>query len=501
MQESLRYSWLLFVPDIHDQFFLQAEHQILSQLKVQNICMDRGGAYRRPSQCIILTGEFCDSRGNPLIPPQSLPDGKVYLSESYNSSARDILGRLGIQTMSFGILIYAVRSMGVAISRQSDDWHEEICQKLRRLSHSVQDLCLIPLSDGTWVSSYSAQSDTIYFYTASTPPDLGMRFVKRDIANGSSRYYLFASLGVKEPDTIAIGNKIMAVHKSREAQRLSLEALISHATFMFKNRHFRNLPLARELQIVNDRREYCHGSDVYLDRNHFSKTVPLQDIPASARFLHVDYNRCVIETTDEREEWEEWLCSHIQVSRSLRLGANGNMSSECYELFQSANSSRRIDLLKEVWPEWKHSISTHAIQWLSNLSIVCEDNTTQLLKNTYLKRTYLIPYPHLAFLPIRDPNSDQWDFLLNLGVTECPNISLYLRELRRLHDSSEHGLKIDRDSIIHLYEEILDNFVQDSSSVRSVACTLPAMIIIDVSSSIIETPLHRNRSSVISVIN
>lgn len=392
-----------------------------------------------------------DRGGGPLIPSRFIA-GKHYLHDGYKAS-RDatVLMELGAVTMSYGFLLAGLKAMGLAgaVVEQDAYWFERISTALwhhhdmlpsgRRYSYEreyffsdLKALPIVPLTTGLYTS---ASQDHLFFDTnlSGVPTDLGISLVKPP-ALGSEYGQLLRRLGVQKADPSTVTNHILDLHAAGPLSDQHRSSLPSHARFLFH--HSREV--SRPKFYVNTTNG-CRISSkqVYMDRDIHASLQRFIDL-TGVSVLHADYYSQV--QGDSQQEWIQWLRAklHINIAPVI-VESNGSLTPEFAKFISLADTNTLLDLLRYHWPILQGSV--HDINILKQIMVTCADGSRCALSSTFVKRSALRMMNDLPFLPLSDPDNEEWDFLKKLGVSLSADSASYLKLLVRMKENSTRPTK------------------------------------------------------------
>ncbi|KIM82107.1 hypothetical protein PILCRDRAFT_88871 [Piloderma croceum F 1598] len=391
------------------------------------------GTYRLPSECVILIQEFRGRDLQPLIPEEFLPNDLHYLADSYDfHTDSSHFERLKVRCMSSDDFIAGLKNMNHIICNQPDLWQESVCSRLSVIYHEcrkqqsaqklmqnstiseIRQVCILPLSDGSWVSASCERDIWFDSMEVGIPQDLGLQLVRADLNDSVARPAFFRALGVKTTDPEMITTKILQLHVSGSHSR-SPELLMQHACFLFVHRYTKAVPLPTSLWLVDRQGEVIEGTEAYCDFPDVPREVKLDGVLLSpAKFLHTNYLHY--------QDWWKWLRDGVSVNNYPRLVNNGKLSPEFLALTQTIDTHLLLILLKETWPQWQGG---------------------------QLKKYSLLP-----FLPINTPAHRDWDFLSDLGVMGRVDVDFFIERLIRLSDEGSEN----EEAIQAVYEQIQARF-------------------------------------------
>ena len=443
---TLTYTWMRYVHNhVSDSFFVPVQHALISQLKKERVILSTGGVYRLPVDILRVPRSYEDARGRPLI-PESYVQPKSYLAPQYDvTQDGHILEKLGVTEMSPAGFISGLSKMEAdsTICTQADSWWESVCSVLRGMlyhnRHAISALKIIPLSNGSWVSSAGGD---IYFDSAiaDIPHDLGVMIVK-PLELRSARRALFESLGVKEANYNAIATCIHSLHQYN-AYALNAQTLVSHARFLYNHRF--EITISYSLRVLSADNKVLAAKDAYMDHPAYS-SLKLSHILRSPRalFLHPDYHTDATLPYFFSSLWYEWLRLTLKVQIVPKYDRNG-LSAEFGAFLASASTQDKLGFLWVYGEAIRGLLDLPAaMKALRETTVVTSDGLSHALCNTYLKREALERFDDLPFLPVTDPRNAGWDFLLSLGVSSQVNGAFYLKELTRLAEREVDDTTLD----------------------------------------------------------
>ncbi|KAH8077483.1 hypothetical protein BXZ70DRAFT_696693, partial [Cristinia sonorae] len=449
---NLRFRWFRFIPKgVSDSFMWPVQYSLMGVLEQEPIILCSDDVYRPP--CQVLLEPFADADAQPLIPPLALPDHCSYISSGYDVSVDiSILLELGVRRMSwehFLSSLSTMQSLGI-LGEQTDEWHESVCDYLLDISGSgleqLRSLPIIPLADGSWKSS---RFFPVYFSPSSlaVPLDLGVYFVQ-PLERQSARYRLFQRLGISEADPQSIARRIVQIHSSATvpAQRASL---VAHVKFLFDHRQQLEPLLSSgiSLWVHSNSNTVARATDLYMDSPRYSEDLSLSQF-LDAPFIAEEYMAMYPAGSGDFKPWCNWLQSMLGI-RTTPVDASGSLA---FSILQSVQDTKLLRILKEYWPEMKKTIlsSPVALAELRSREVTCMDGSRERLDATFLKTKELSKYGYLAFLPVENPDSPDWEFLEHLGVSLKYGGASTLKRLIRL----SRVPMASRTEVVAIYKEL-----------------------------------------------
>jgi hypothetical protein len=466
---TLRTTWFRFLPNcIPDPFFRFVEDKIFEKLSNQPIFRIDFNRHRPPSAVVMLSEDFSYEDGSPLIPEAQLPGGLVYLPSDYDAERDDLfLRRLGVCQMSYQHFLDGLKLMDRKrlIPGQSGPWHEAVCRTILKyqqggFSHAIRSLSILPLYDKMWVP---ATTLNVYFDSsiAGIPRDLDFHVLDPEIEPQSSRYQLYAALGVRVADPHVVARKIMTMHQQRP-MRLQRSELLQHARFMFTHRSSRHFPTPTGLHVRDQRGTVKKACEVYMDHPNVLGPSRLKKIlKHPARFLHEDYLK--ENPAEDPKAWWDWLRDDLKVNTVPRI-VGGSLSPEFLDLANSLDTLPFLTVLKDCWPHLSDQAVPDApfVSQLAGVIVSCENGMRQPIKYSYLKTRLLSRIQDLPFLPVTQADDPQWQFLIKLGVTVERNGSFFVK---RLLQHKQTGCQ-DHRRIWMIYRHLEARFDDDAPGIR-----------------------------------
>lgn len=406
-----------------------------------------------------------DKGRGPLIPSRFIA-GKHYLHDNYKAT-RDatVLRELGVGKMSSDLLLtglHAMRSAGVLV-QQDSHWFERIsaalCQHYdtlpsdRRHKHErpsfllrVKFLPIVPLTTGLYTS---ASQEHLYFDTnlSGVPPDLGISLVEPP-ALGTHHGRLLRLLGIQEANPSAVARRILDLHAAGPLNDQHKSSLPSHARFLFH--HSREAYQTR--LYVNTIDGCCLSSkQVYMDRAIHASLRHFIDL-TGVSVLHADYYSQV--QGSSQQEWIQWLRNKLHINIApVVLEPNGSLTADFAKFVSLTDTNTLLDLLRYHWPIIQGSL--HDTKSLKQIMVTCEDESRWTLSSTFVKRSALRMMTDLPFLPLLDPDNEEWDFLKRLGVSLSADSASYLKLLVRM---KEKPMQPTKDEIEDIYRHLETRF-------------------------------------------
>jgi hypothetical protein len=281
----------------------------------------------KPFSLKYIPKDFADMEGIPFT--LNSRTKASYLSLKYPVWAIEAISSIGVSELSPQDFLTDLNSFitldPTAFRAMSVMWHSQLANSLTKLATNaellsiIQDLCIIPLHDGSWTP---AGKKPIFFSKSETsleiPSGIEVLIVDSAAESDLNRRKLFVNLGVVAWEAPEICRLILKVHDSPtfKPEELAVQQLISHAAFLYSS-WFRP-PKIANLWFATMQDGRFLGGNSYL---------PVSGKPDSAaariyaklqmRFpvIHKDY----IKAFPEDVEGPSWIISNLGVSNIPRL--------------------------------------------------------------------------------------------------------------------------------------------------------------------------------------
>ena len=485
---------------ISQSFWAKLLPKILQLLKVTPILLSRSGkSWKRPSQLKRLTPEALDDELKPLF--DDLPD-ELYLSKGYESCEEAAFTMLGIQYITIGELLERVKAdlmnpnSKMQSSMTSRSWHERSANLLLtpfknndlQQSQQIRKFCLIPLRDGSWVSS--SKNKTFYPEDGRVPvpTDLGIQLVDPRALEVPSRMILFSALGVRAPKSQDVINLITGKYNKFNA--VDLHHSIEHLRYMYWKlpkdqksldrsiyvKDHANQPVYRAFLtfgkkdlIVDDL--YFESDDVYGASRLLMELKNGEEIIAPGFPLHF-INKAYLEAVSSKARqndisWKDWLANFAEIRSIPRLVRKGDDTklSKVFSYILDWRRDRIVGTLKAHWSSYNQLMNGEILRTLSEAVVPCDGLEATPLAETYMPVSSLRDScaklgvePAVPFLKLptelNEKSLTEWDFLKTLQVRYKADLDFYVHILRYLRFSAETLSKREEDSLFTIYEEI-----------------------------------------------
>jgi len=187
---------------------------------------------------------FGDGEGIPFT--LTLHTRASYLSSRYPLWAIEAIRSIGVPAISLqeflADLNSAITQDPMTFREKSATWHSQLAETLLKLATDtelmsmIEDICLVPLHDGSWTS---AKGQSMFFSRSETsleiPSGIEVLIVDSTAESDPNRRKLFTALGVKAWEASEICRLVLNVHESSsfDPKTLTVDQLISHAAFIY----------------------------------------------------------------------------------------------------------------------------------------------------------------------------------------------------------------------------------------------------------------------------
>ena len=270
---------------------------------------------------------FADGEGVPFsLTPHTRAN---YLSSKYPSWAIEAISSIGVTTLSpqefLSDLNSAITQDPVTFRGKPASWHSELAEALLKLASDaelmsmIEEICLIPLHDGSWTS---AKGQSMFFSRNETsleiPSGIEVLIVDSAAESDPNRHKLFTTIGVKAWEASEICRLVLKVHGSLnfDPKALTTDQLISHAAFLYKASW--QPPKTADLWFATMKDERERGRKLYMLGSVESDSAAARifaQLQKQFPVVHNNYGKRFPRDT----EWPIWLINNLGVSKIPRL--------------------------------------------------------------------------------------------------------------------------------------------------------------------------------------
>jgi hypothetical protein len=277
---TMRYIWTFYVPGgSTSPFFQPARDSILRVLGNSPLLESAAGQMAKPSDLVYVDPKFTFLDGESGRQPFTLTSSTSakYLCTRYPIWTIDSIIDLGVSRLTDRSFIEDLNAMveddSTCFQKQTARWHEELAEALLPLSRNdemkplLRALPIIPLTDGTWVSSYEdPHFSSANLRLSKLPSSISLSVVDSDAAANPSRRLLFQSLGVSEISSPRMCRYIVDAHASPSFKQDQMRRvdLISHATYLFESSWQPSEDAEVDLWFATAGGGRCKGSQLYI---------------------------------------------------------------------------------------------------------------------------------------------------------------------------------------------------------------------------------------------
>ena len=418
-----------------DSFWSPLVPLIRDLIAVTPVCRSRhGNGLHVINSIVILPDEFMDSDGNPLLDDSSLDP---FISSAYPAALQEIMEEYGLRRGTFELILRMLKSdLESSTSRvksdiTSADFHSRISQLLSRIEHEDEDemhnlneLAILPLRNGEWVS---ANSGPVYLPKTGEidiPADVGIRILDPAAVANEERRAFFVHLGAVEPSVSAVRSGILANY-SPSYSEICIEDSKAHLHYLY---------LTHDCDQIEDNFGdidiYCddgcmynpHDEEIYLPSNHpYGPEALLGETEYSpgmeVLLMHSTYLENIpTGPHSNHPSWRVWLITSLGIRERLSLVSSDDDSlSDTWTYVAESCPGKLLGLLEHLW-KYQRSELHHNADLIMDIQ---NTNATRLCNmelpvDCWLDETYL-PLPNLHALCQRFMEEDEPFPFLYLG--------------------------------------------------------------------------------------
>lgn len=503
----LRYRWVEYLPSrtalqTH-YFWRELPRKIIDQLKNTNILYLQGTSeLRRPENVRTLPPDCLDCNGLPLFRDRPGRHSK-YLSLEYSpeniNTLKELFDIRDIEDLSVCHRIkHDLRcpDSRMKSGETSDDWHSRaahlIISILERSQGTdietmiLEDLPLIPLNDGRWVTAAEINP----YFPAETgpaiPQDIVVTIDPESIVN-EAREELFEVLGATECPPDEVVSKIWEEYSTRDGAA-DLASSKLHLSYLYWHVEDISDPGFSHLWIYNDyerrintRRTnvpvYLPSEDEYGPHALFRGALPELLVP----FLSPGYLDLVYPITRQTRQhdlsWLDWLKRALRVRDIPRLKFSaGSLSTEFRHILQH-RPNKIVGTLKTHWATYRPQMTVSITEEIKTANVSCWGVSPTQLQFTYFPTEDLMnesaslgivsqfPFLESDTLPGYMDSPEDWAFLGRFGVKFEANISFYLDILRQHEIRLQKPWNWARVDILNTYSTISDRYSERNKDI------------------------------------
>lgn len=489
LSNDMRYSWTEYLPvdKSQSEFFESLRLCILDEVIASKTMEAWTGRKTYPSQLVRAPERLCDSTGRPL----AMREGNKYkyLAGGYPETSASKLHKLGVDHMHVELFYKEMTAIlepspAKFLSAKPNEWHSSLARALVTMTRppDVEELPVLPLRDGRWVSSGSQ----VYFpgglSHTSVPEGIKIDVVDAEAAADRDRRALFVKFGVQYLTDSFVRSAIEETHvsSSQDMLRLPPDVLISHVEFLYRTRDTTKSYVPLSVQMASEEGRSRGGTLMYLPSDVPSAASRL--LPRSRTsmygFLHPAYAAI---GRSEEDLWVDFLQKCLGVSIYPRLydsayNALESQTGSCIHddfasIMQGFGDNTWLTVFRDGWEFYKEwlggehrSLGNHQHGWLKEYLRDSRVRCTGTSDRRRLCETYLllgdltVEYDGVTpFLDIPDAHDPRWMPVLEcLGVGTSPSVEFYLDCLSGAKDNEKVPVYKIR-NIMHKIEDYLED--------------------------------------------
>jgi hypothetical protein len=495
--ESLQYQWMRYLPleDSYpwDGLWKDLISSIKSKLKNLPVLRSLERSTCRTINDLYYRQNIDNDRhGAPLF-ADLRPE--VYLSDSYALADIDILKIFGLGCLAFDKTIAMVKrdlQAGPEHSRitspnTDDDWHTRACTLLNLAwtcnwphhIRSLKQLEIIPLQDGSWVTSEIGDIFYPKYGNVVIPKDLGMRLVEPMATRNETRCAFFDNLGVHRIDVLIVSNIRERILSPPTVFGTipRIESSIERMRFLFLTQHLypEEDGLSGKFRVYNHRGVAKNPSftDLYISNDDpYGAELFLRQKGRQVNCVNSRYFEEIPSIApDSGLTLHRWMHKYLGIRQHLRLVSSdrNSLSVECLDT-AATRPAEFLGFLRHLWSFESHIVlkTGPLLNTLKETMVLCRNEKMEKLCKTYLPLKPLLdvhrqflgdeyfPFIQSSELFGQDEVSHLWSFLVrNLGVGNQDNVSFRLQLMRRLKLANIDAQTLDNPSrVIDLYQSI-----------------------------------------------
>lgn len=375
---DIRYTWPLLLPIemLLDEALPYDPIDTIIKLGRNNVLEDSNGKLARPTELTFVPERYRDGRGTPLIPPKW--STRRLISDKYPKEAASHLKQLGVSELSDEIFLADLKNFisgdRLGFQSQSSDWQSRVCTVLISLWYApwsgIEDLDLIPLEDGRWVS---AKSGLAYFHSN----DLGdLRFptsiknkgrVHPKVERNRKQSELFSIMNVPTGTKKKFCDDILTWHKKDRVGMNMPPArdLVYHLEFLYRaNWQSSDADIAHLW--CADAQIFSHQTfEMYMPSHEkFSASYMAAKCNQGFHFLHPEY----LNVFDKLDGGRKWLENTLGIPTTIRIAKKKSLEKyEPHSDLKGLISKEPLEVLSMLRHHW--SIYSHWFEASTNLSL------------------------------------------------------------------------------------------------------------------------------------
>lgn len=434
---------------------------------------------------------FNDQHGAPLFADLG---SEVYLSDSYAPSDIEILTKFGLETLKFDKIIEMLRQdlrsedSRIKGPKTDDVWHTKAYEALNiawknnfsSSIRSLKQLDIIPLQDGSWVSSDSGDVFYPKYGDVAVPKGLRMRLVDPMATRNKERRAFFKNLKVQSIDASIVSNireRILCQPKG-PLMIVNLQSSVERMRFLFLTHLLRpeeECDISDKFMVYNhlDAPMYPNVADLYISNDDpYGAELFLRQKGRQVNCVNLRYFKEIPSVAPHSNlTLFQWMYQHLGIRQNLRLVScdRASLSIECLDTAKT-RAAEFFDFLGHVWPFEGNIVLAKAplLTALQKTPVLCINGKMESLRNTYLPLQSLLdvhrrflgdeyfPFIQSSKFSDQDQVPHLWSFIIkDLGVGYRDNVSFRLQLMRFLKQANDDAETLDNPSrVVDLYQSL-----------------------------------------------
>ncbi|KAF3912738.1 hypothetical protein ABW20_dc0100255 [Dactylellina cionopaga] len=484
--KDLKYNWPLLLPSHvpQDSIFGSLPQEIVRILSRNKVLENTDKEIVIPSDLVYVPQRFKDKTGTPLL-RNCYSSQKSLLSDKYPQGVINYLKELGVENMDDEYFLANLEILAeetpTEFQQMPFEWHDAVCKILSlqfsnyKFEGRIKNMKLVPLKNGTWVSSDPDITRCLYHGDQKNLPFPNniRNVVEIDpkVKGYEGRVKLLEQLGAKVTGKKGVCELILEFHKLpwTKPEQLLAADVVHHLDFLYRaGWQVQNLHSPPpDLWCVGIDEKIYRGSEVYLtSKLHYSASVLFSNSKTKLQFLHPYY----IERLGDTPNVHRWLEQSLGTTSMLRikepytsiLTPHKDFLAMCRDEPQGV-----LMMLRERWRncavdfedselgpyDLKNQGRKNLRDQVSNMTVLCQGGHRWKLKETCLLtprlRALCQNMPLVRLLDIPDPENARWRFLSIFGVILQPDIKFFLSRLEDIQD-----ICVVPEQLINIYQEL-----------------------------------------------
>lgn len=378
----ISYEWPLFLPTTdksHNRFWSVLDEGIQAGIKAVPLFRShKWSNLRQLHELCILPPYARLGNGEPVLQDATQD---IYLSSRYSEEVKSKLRQpaYGLAQLNFDTFLALLRQdlacndSKMRDSATSDEWHTVVAKQLTQIrrTRDIDDLELLPLQNGRWVTSKNAPVYLPTIDKISIPAGLDLQVLSPSAVANDARTELFLRLGAAEATFNTVRIAILMGFQGSRFDRLSL---VSPLRFLYETspprmemHKFEPIGVFENIYLgSSDQRWYVKPSqtDIYLpgDSDPYGPAILLSDCDTIAPIYAepILLEDPPLRPSEKHPTWLQWLHGCIGIRSRLRLlNAENTELSEISSYVLSHNPFKFLGLLEHLWKDLPTTLKTN----------------------------------------------------------------------------------------------------------------------------------------------